>query len=465
MNPLPRRRSSVLMVAFVFPPIGGSGVQRTTKFVKYLPDFGWQPTVVCCEDGSHFGLAFDHTLLADVPAEARVLRTPFVSPYGLRRRLKRLVGMSQDDGREPSAMAQGGTGLGSGQRSAARDLLKRMGGVLRPMELPPIDGSLYWGLSVVRVCLRVIKKEKVDVIYTSSDPYSDHIVGWLLKRLTGKPWVADFRDPWTQAWNYGNRGWRRRLDLLAERWVLLEADRVIGVTPSETEELKALAPSKDPACFRTIENGFDEEDFLNAPCSVPDRLVGPGGRTLISFVGVAYEGNLVPMLAALERLGQAGRRLKLRIVGGLARQELDWLRDHAMDVQVEVVERVPHPEAIAHMRCSDALLLAFGNGPQWAGVYSGKLFEYMAAGPPILLSGPEGDASRVIEATGTGVRLPLEQPDQATAMLSQLAEDPSGFWAQHYHPDRQAVARFDRRALTGRLAALFDELVGQKGCR
>ena len=114
------------------------------------------------------------------------------------------------------------------------------------------------------------------------------------------------------------------------------------------------------------------------------------------------------------------------------------------------------------MQAADALLLIRGESPQWATTYSGKIFEYMAAGRPILLVGPQGDASWLLAESGTGVRLPLERPDEATAMCRLLAEDPDSFWAQYYHPDPQVVARYERRALTGRLAGLFDDLVGRK---
>lgn len=452
---------SVLIIAYFFPPMAGSGVYRTLKFVKYLPQFGWRPIVVCGDQAHPFDYGYDETLLAEVPPEASVLRLPFVSPYGVRTRLKRLfhVGPTvpgpsspEPDGRRVPP----GTGT---DREPLREALRRLGRLLHPLEAPPVDGALYWALSIVPCCRRVIETERVDLIYTSSFPYSDHIAGWILKRLTGRPWVADFRDPWTQAWDYRRRGWRRRIDRYAEQRVLGEADRIIGVVPSLTQDMLRLIPGRDPACFVTIENGFDAED-LDHQDAQPHHQ---DGKTLLAHVGTVWGGTAVPFLEALARLGADGKRLRVRFVGGLAPQEMAWLRDHVPPAEVEILGRVSHAEAIGHMRAADALLLIRGKDPRWANTYSGKVFEYMAVGRPILLAGPEGDASRLLAETGTGVRLPLERPDEAQAMLKLLAEDVDGFRARYYRPNPQTIARYERRALTERLAALFDEVARTRG--
>lgn len=454
------KSSRVLFIAYSFPPLGGSGVYRTAKFVKYLPQFGWHPLVVCGDDGSPLGIGYDATLLTEVPSDAQVFRMPFVSPYGLRRRLQRMLRISPGQTHQnPAPSGEDAQGISAGRSSSIREVLGRLGRVLNPIESPPIDMVFYWALSIVPLCRRLIEAEKVNIIYTSADPYSDHVAGWVLKQITGKPWVADFRDSWTQTWDYRNRGWRRRLDLFAEQRVLHSADRIIGVTASQTQGLRDLAPKRNPLDFVTLENGFDEQDFA-PPDRDPNVQPGIGGEdVLFTHVGTAYEGTVLPFLQVLARLGQAAKSFRVRFVGGLAPQERSWLREHALDAEVEILARVSHGEAVYHMQISDALLLLLGEGPCWKTAHRAKVFEYMAAGQPIILAGPEGDASRLLESSGTGVRLPLESPDEATAMLGLLASDPAGFRAKYYHPDLEVIARYERRALTGRLAALFDELI------
>ncbi len=456
--------SRVILIAYVFPPLGGSGVFRTIKFVKYLPQVGWDPVVVCGDHGRLFGLADDPTLLHDVPREAHVIRTRFVSPYGLRARLRRLFHVAPSIAGQAAPEPVGGddTEGASNSLRPASELLVRLGRLLAPLEHPPIDAAFYWALSIVPLCCRLIEEENIDVIYTSSSPYSDHITGWILKLLTGKPWVADFRDPWTQVHNYKNHGLRRSFDLLAEQCVLRGADRVIAVTPSQTQGLRNLVPKQEPLKFTTIENGFDLDDFVldGKMLKVPSR--NPGNRTVLSYVGINREGTAIEFLDALARLGPAGKALTVRFVGGLAAQELAWLQERSMDARVEVIGRVPHPEAVQYMQTSDVLLMILGDGARWKRIYPGKLFEYMAARKPVILTGPEGDASDLLEVSGIGVRLPLERPDEALSMLRLLAADPSAFRERYYHPKPEIIARYDRRALTERLAAIFDELVQAK---
>lgn len=466
---------SVLMIAYFFPPMAGSAVQRSMKFVKYLPDFGWRPIVVCGDEAHFFDLGLDATLLDDVPPAARIMRPRFVSPLGIRSRLQRLFRVRPTiAGEDPSAAdgKQGGAGVSETLRPPS-GALRFLGRVLHPLESPPIDAALYWALSIVPLCRRLIAEEQVDLIYTSSDPYSDHIAGWILKRLTGKPWVADFRDPWTQTWNYSHRGWRRRCDLFAEQRVLRYADRVIGVTPSQTQGLWDLVPGRDPAAFVTIENGFDEEDFSSAAdrlkplaraiASYSESAGGAGARTLLSHVGIIYDGTALPFLQALERLGPAGKRLEVRFVGGLAPQERSWLAEHPVSAGVEVLSRVPHTEAVVQMRASDAVLLILGTSARWRGIYTGKLFEYLRCGRPILMVGPEGDASRLVQASGTGCWVPADDIEAVVEALRLLAGQPDAFRARYYHPQQDIIAHYERRALTERLADAFEEVVRSTG--
>ncbi len=470
----------VLMIAYFFPPLAGSGVYRTAKFAKYLPQLGWRPIIVCGDDGRLFDYGRDESLLAEIPAEARVLRIPFISPYGIRSRLQRLLRVRPAiAGEDPPAPAggQGVTGAAENLRPPS-EAFRFLGRVLHPVESPPIDSAFYWALSIVPACRRVIEEERIDLIYTSSDPYSDHVAGWILKRLIGKPWVADFRDPWTQTWNYSGRGWRRRCDLFAEQRILRYADRVIGVTPSETQGLRGLAPGRDPAGFVTIENGFDEEDFppgdpeyalasgleplggfsVDAADRLKPLVQEPAPKTVLSHVGVVYDGTAMPFLQALERLGPAGAKLQVRFVGGLAPQELRWLADHPLSAEIEVLKRVPHAEAVGEMRGSDAVLLIFGEGPRWEKHYPGKLFEYMRCGRPILMIGPEGDACRLVQASGTGCFVAAGDTAAVADALRLLAEQPAEFRARYYQPVPDVIAAYERRALTGRLAALFEDV-------
>lgn len=153
----------------------------------------------------------------------------------------------------------------AGRAKGLRRLIQILTAPLAPFEFPLVDAGLYWALAIIPGCLHLIRQEKIDVIYSTSFPCSDHVTGYLLKKLTGLTWVADFRDPWTQNASARNSGWRFRLDQWVESRLLHTADRVIGVTPTYTAELHRLPPNRPETHFVTIENGYDLADFrLNA---------------------------------------------------------------------------------------------------------------------------------------------------------------------------------------------------------
>ena len=453
----------VLMLAFIYPPLGGSGVQRTLKFSKYLPEFGWQPSVVCSDDPQVFQHGLDPSLLAEIPASVRVWRRRFVDPLGFRRRLQKLLGRPGGAADEPAPLAAAQPGQADDKLASPgwRRLLRALASPLAPFEFPPVDAALYWALAIVPGCLKLIRREKIDVIYSTSFPYSDHVAGYLLKKLTGKPWVADFRDPWTQNASARNTGWRYRVDQWVEQKVLHTADRVIGVTPSYTADLLRLAPGRPAEHFVTIENGYDQADFpeQSALPEAPTAAAEGCGQVTLAHVGFVYHGTALPFLRALEALGPAGAKLKVRFVGGLPADETAWLADHAPAAQVTVEPRRPHAAALEVMRRADVLLLFALGGQGKSGHYPGKLFEYMASGRPILMIGPEGDAAELVQGSGTGCFVEANKPAQLLEVLQLLARQPEQFFQQHYQPQPEVILRYERKALTRRLAALFDEQV------
>jgi glycosyltransferase involved in cell wall biosynthesis len=484
---------SVLIIAFIYPPLGGSGVQRTLKFSKYLPEFGCQPYIVCSDDPDIFQHGLDASLLAEIPSEARVWRRPFVSPLGFRRRVQKLLRLEPRNEIAPLRLSQSALAMSKSERAekGSRRWFQALTRPLAPFEFPPVDAALYWALAIVPGCLRLIRREKIDVILTTSFPYSDHIAGYLLKKLSGKPWVADFRDPWTQNASARNCGWRYQVDQWIEQRVLRTADRVIGVTPSYTTDLRRLAPRRSGEHFLTIENGYDLADFNRSEASLrgaqrpsdpefaqaeiaPLRLAQSAfamtGETLagsrrnpeqpvrLAHVGYLYDGTALPFFQALEALGPLGRRLQVRFIGGLAPQETRWLENHPLPAQVLVETRRPHFEAVQAMRAADVLLLFVLAGFPNSGHYPGKIFEYLASGNPILLVGSDGDAAELVRRSGTGRFVPADNLQAIVATLGQLSKDYADFKREVYQPRPEVVTSFERKALTGKLVAALNEI-------
>jgi len=476
--PTPATQASrkVLLIAYIFPPIGGSGVQRTMKFVKYLPQFAWEPIVVCGDDGYVFGDGMDPTLLNDVSEDILVYRRPFVSAYGLRRAAKRKLGLDRDgrqlayqsEQTQVSTFVEAEADLGAKpKKPLTRRVMGAMAKVVEPIEKPFIDAAAYWALSIVPLCRKLVIEHNIDLIYSTSFPYSDHLTGLLVKRLTGKPWVADFRDPWTLNACARHIGVRRKIDIFAEKQVLQHADKVIAVTPPYTQDFRDLAADRKHSDIVTITNGFDEIDFqmlASQGSSTPlPWSEDKSDKMTIAHVGYVFPGSAIPFLSALRQLGDEARRLRVVFIGGLAASDTKWLQAHPVPVEVQFANRVSHAQAIYAMQSADALLLLIGDGPDWLGHYPGKLFEYMRSGTPILLSGPDGAAAELVRRSGTGYVVPANDGETATRILRRLVTDPAVFWRHHYHPDPTIIARHERKSLTEQLANLFGEVLDSTG--
>ena len=181
----------VLVISYYWPPSGGSGVQRWVKFAKYLPSEGWQPVIYTPSNPEY--TAVDHSLEADIPAQAEIIRRPILEPYGIYRALMG-KGASVDIKSLTAGAREGEvTEISSGKKSFKQRLsLWIRGNLFVP------DPRVTWLRPSVRFLCKYLKEHPVDVIVTTGPPQSMHLIGEKVHAKTGIPWIADFRDPWTQ---------------------------------------------------------------------------------------------------------------------------------------------------------------------------------------------------------------------------------------------------------------------------
>ncbi|HHY55691.1 MAG TPA: glycosyltransferase family 4 protein [Chloroflexi bacterium] len=459
----------VLIIAYYFPPIGGSGVQRPTKFVKYLPEFGWQPYVISTDrpygDGAE---GYDETLLADIPASVRVWRVPTPQPRPVYRLAQWLGWRSAAveayrRGVTPPPVAVAPT------KQRPPNLVARLRhAMLAPLYLihnPPVDPALYWALRIVPLARRIIEQEQIDVVFTTVPPWSALITGAQLRHLTGRPWVADFRDPWTDnAFVYFPTTPRRWLDKHLERSLLRQTDAVIAETPPN---LAALVQKTRPnqRLFATIPNGWDREDFpdlASVRAGLPPSA-SADGRIVLLHPGSAYQGEPLPLLWGVERLAATGEvdldRLRFHFVGAVHPMDRQTIERSPQGFRFHFdTQRISHDQALRLMREAHVLLLLLRRkGPR---VASGKLFEYLVAGRPVLASGAvNGVAGQIVRRCGVGCVVEPDDIDGMAQMLRSVITDYAHLAAKVYQPDWNEIERYERRLLTSRLAATFDQLL------
>jgi glycosyltransferase involved in cell wall biosynthesis len=254
----------VLIIAYYWPPNAGVGVYRWLKFAKYLPQFGWQPVVYTPENPEL--QAVDEALQRDIPPEVEVIRAPITEPYSW---YKRFTGKKQDERLQTAFLRE----------EAGPTWKENIANWVRSNFFIP-DARVWWVKPSVKRLEHYLKEHPVDVIVTTGSPHSLHLIGRELKRRTGIPWLADFRDPWTNVDYYGQlklTKWADRKQREMERAVLSEADQVLTVSWHWAEELKALGARQ----VEVITNGYDPDDLPTPPEPVDERwsLVHVGSIT------------------------------------------------------------------------------------------------------------------------------------------------------------------------------------------
>lgn len=440
----------VLVVTYFFPPLGGVGVQRTLKYVTYLPRWGWQPVVVTPANPAY--TVRDPSLVGGLAADLEVNRTASLEPGRLPNAIARLTGhgSKETSGAADLARNPAGAGLTGKLGWAFRGAWNRIWSAL----LFP-DTEVGWVPFGARAGRRAYRRQRFDVVYSTAAPISAHLAAGLIKGSTGRPWVADFRDPWVgnpfSVPPRGPKGWLQRR---TERWIVSRADRVVlameGLRDMFVERYPELADK-----FVYIPNGYDRADLAGL---MPAK--GEPGRFTLLFAGSLYRpGELDAFLGGTERLlgrrPDLRRRLRVQFVG-----RSSAANRHVADVYsapdrlgdaVSFEGFVPRREALARMAGADALLQLMTDEPGTAMFVGGKLYEYMAFDRPILAVMPPGEGRRLVESLPAG-RVADVEPGSVADALERLLDDPPA------PGPTDPAGRYDRVNLARQLAGVLDEV-------
>lgn len=444
MNERPPLR--VLMFTYYYPPLGGAGVQRSLKFSKYLPGFGITPSIISADSA---GYTQDRSLMAEVPAGIEVLRLPHTPLVARLMALAPRRGSARGAAAPASAAASGPApapapaGSASASPSHWRDRLLQL---INTLQIP--DDKAAWARQAQHAADDLMQRTPFDLVFSSSPPVSAHLAAMRLARRARVPWVADFRDMWTANPAYAAPAWRRWLDRRLEDRLLGAADGLVTVSDHLAALLAGRVGPRVPVM--SIPNGYDEADF----CGFTPAPRLPGIYRIV-HAGTFY-GHQSPagFILGLERLFErdpsARARLRVRFVGNIGSRFEPLLTAFEMR-HPEVLHRsgyVSHHQAVAEVLGADALLLVIGGDRDGAaGVMTGKLFEYLRAGRPILLLGAtDGEAARLVREAGAGEVLGHGDPERVAALLSRWMAGGAPL------PVPGRAAAYERRVLTGRLA-------------
>ncbi len=417
-------RHKVLMFAYYFPPLGGSGVQRTLKYVKYLPDHGFEPLVITGQPRWSTQVA-DEALLREIPPSALVVEAPTI----------------------PFDYVQG----------KVDGLLRRVGVTSRLVRgaLWP-DPLVGWIPAAVWRALRLIRQHRPSVLYSTSLPATSHLAALIVHRLTGLPWVADFRDALTYDPDpiYTHYHPPNRVYAALERRVVQQA----RYTTVACDSIDLFGLGREDRRRRLIPNGVDLDDIAT---DLGTSTV-PLDRFRLSYVGTLYgERNAGPVFDAVRALVAKGTidpaRFEIRVVGNAVSASAD-----DVPVPLTFTGFVDHHTAVAEILSSTALIF---HAPAHVPGASGKIYEYLTSGRPVLcVANPNNAAYRLVEDLGAGECADVRDPASVEAALMRLITRwEHGGLASLEDVRREAIKRFSRAKLAGDLAELLRAALREDG--
>jgi glycosyltransferase involved in cell wall biosynthesis len=414
--------NNVLVIAYYFPPFGLSGVQRTLKFVKYLPQFGWKPTVVTVGKAAYY--AKDETLLKEIEhLGIDIIRTDSLDPNTV---LKKNEVMKMP-------------------KERTRKFLSRLSDTFF---IP--DNKRGWKRHALQAVSELLSKQKFDVVYATAPPYTSFLIATAIKAKFKVPVVIDYRDAWVDyPFKFYPTPLHKFLNVRLERKILRAADSIITASRKVKEMILRRYKFLTYNDITIISQGFDPEDM-----KVEDKALLPITEKMrITYAGVFYE-NRTPeyMLEALALVyknnPQIRGRIELCFVGAFRTEHIEMVNNLGIQNSVNIVGYLEHKEAVKYLLASDVLWVMMMDDDS----SPGKIFEYIGAQKKILATMPKGYMSQIIEEAN-GVRTDPKDIAQIAQAIVKLYDDFTKHQLRGARPE--IIDKYNRIKLTSELAKIL----------
>lgn len=430
MNP-----KKILIVSYYWPPAGGPGVQRWLKFTKYLPDFGWKPTVFIPENPNYPIL--DESLEKEVSSDLEIIKTKIWEPYGLAERLNK----------NNKKYKAGQFDIGKNQSWISKLSVWIRGNFFIP------DARVFWVKPSIKYLKQYLKRHHFDALVTTGPPHSLHLIGLGLKKeFPNLHWIADFRDPWTEISYYKHLKLTRKSDKKhreLEQQVFENADITLATSFTDADNFR-----KKGANSVCITNGFDELDVV-----LDFENDFKTNCFTLSYVGVLEQlRNPNSLWLALDELVRENesfaKDFQLKFVGRVDDKIINTFKDLSISHNINNLGYLSHDKALKEMQNSDILLITNFPNENSKGIIPGKIFEYLATGKKIISFGPNAtDVSKILNETQAGKHFGYDEKDTVkNYILSQYKN-----WKSDTKPEKhQNIEQFSRKNLTEKLVKVLD---------
>jgi len=431
----------VLIITYYWPPGGGAGVQRWLKFAKYLRNYGWEPVIYTPENGEM--PVIDHSLEKDIPPNLTVIKRPIWEPYNS---YKRFIGQKKDE--------KINTGFLTENKKPKK--AEKMAVWIRGNFFIP-DARKFWIKPSVNFLSAYLLQHPVDAIISTGPPHSMHLIAMGVKEKLHLPWLADFRDPWTNIDFYPELMLTPASDRKhhrLEKEVLEKADAILSIGKTMSQEFADIL-GKQSSKFHVIPNGFDTDDLETSGALVMDK------KFTLAHIGTLVRSRNPEVLwnvlsGLVNEIPDFAAQLEIKLVGKVDVLVMQQIEAHGLSRFVNKIDYLPHAEVIRVQQQSQLLLLLVNNTKNAGGILTGKFYEYLSARRPILCIGPEkGEIADTFRETNCGKLSGFEDDEKLRKNILDYFES---FKRGTLVSNANATEKYSRKELTRQLALLLDSL-------
>lgn len=440
----------ILIIAYDFPPQGSGNLQRTVKYVKYLPGFGWEPYVLTVSRKSI--VQFDYSQEKDIAEGTKIFRTAYPNPFLILDR--RWVKKNKYQAKESVSAEGNKTNKNLGIMNIFKDLISGALNFIRRNFLIPEDLIIWLPFAFWRGLL-LCYRNRIDVIFSTVPYFTNHLVGLTLKLITGKKWVVDYRNLWTGNPTRMKYSIRQKIERLMEALALKYSDKIVvcakGMKYFLLKEFEFIPSAK----ITVINNGYDSSDFEF--CEIPQMN---GRKFNITYTGVIYknyplEALLLGFKALMEKDSRIKEVLRFNFLGAFPEGDKEnfttAIQKCGLCDNFFLAGKVARKEAILAQQKADVLLILYINdGPNINTVIPGKIYDYIAVCKPILAITPEGDTADIIRQGNCGL---VVAPDDINGIINSLDRMFREFYLEkrEFNPDFDYLKQYEKKYLTERL--------------
>ena len=426
----------ILIITYYWPPAGGPGVQRILKFAKFLPENGWKPIILTVNNGEY--PAIDESIQNEIPHDCAVIKCQSLEPYRI---YKKFLGQDRDEIIPIGVLTR--------QDLSWKKIIANF--VRLNLFIP--DARIGWYPYARKTGLKIIKRYKPKIILSSSPPATAHLIAQTLSRKSKIPWVADFRDPWTNIYHYDQLPKLKlikKTDRFLENKVLKEAAAITVVSSSFFLE------NKNNQKIVLLPNGYDKLDMTFKGTNYHNK------KFTVRYMGSLkirqFVDSFFNILHELSSDIEFRDNIRLEFIGYVDPLVRERIKNKQIPIEIVYHGYLPHQKALYLVSKADLLLHIIGTSRYEKVVTGSKLFEYLMVQKPILSYGPKGgEADRILTETGGGKMFDFNDKSGAVNYLKYYFK----LWKRKdfsFSPNLDKIKSFDRSNLTKELVQIFEDL-------